>query len=245
MTRLTTDTGLDTIVQTYTPTYSNDGYGNLFKRLYTKSELNVYDMFEYELRTAEIKDKDGNTKFKQENVEVPKGWLDTATKIVASRYFKRKNVKEEYGGNAEGSEQSVKHLVHRVSHTLRSYGEEKKYFNSKEEADIFEDELTYILLSQRAAFNSPVWFNLGLFHDYGIVEKTDDGLYYWDSETDSIKQSKDSYSHPQVSACFINSVGDYMFGDGGPEDHSIFKLVLTEAKLFKYGSGNGTNYSDI
>ena len=242
---MTTDTGLDTIVQTYTPTYSNDGYGNLFKRLYTKSELNVYDMFEYELRTAEIKDKDGNTKFKQENVEVPKGWLDTATKIVASRYFKRKNVKEEYGGNAEGSEQSVKHLVHRVSHTLRSYGEEKKYFNSKEEADIFEDELTYILLSQRAAFNSPVWFNLGLFHDYGIVEKTDDGLYYWDSETDSIKQSKDSYSHPQVSACFINSVGDYMFGDGGPEDHSIFKLVLTEAKLFKYGSGNGTNYSDI
>ena len=228
-----------------TQNYYGNGHEPLFKRFYAQQGQDVYNMFEYELRTAEIKDKYGNTKFKQDNVEAPKGWSDTATKIVASRYFKRKNVKEEYGGNSEGSEQSVKKLVHRVSHTLRSFGEEKKYFTSKEEANTFEDELTYILLSQRAAFNSPVWFNLGLFHDYGIVEKTEDGLYYWDSETDTIKQSKDSYSHPQLSACFINSVGDYMFGDGSPDDHSIFKLVLTEAKLFKYGSGNGTNYSDI
>ncbi len=225
--------------------YSGNGHSKLFERFYTKSGEDVYSMFEWELRTAEIKDKYGNIKFKQENVEVPKGWSDTATKIVASRYFKRKNVKEEYGGNAEGSEQSAKHLIHRVSHTLRDYGEERKYFNSKEEADTFEDELTYILLSQRAAFNSPVWFNLGLYHDYGIVEKTEDGLYYWDPETNTIKQSKDSYSYPQLSACFINSVGDYMFGDGSPDDHSIYKLLLTEAKLFKYGSGNGTNFSNV
>ena len=106
--------------------YSGNGHSKLFERFYTKSGEDVYSMFEWELRTAEIKDKYGNIKFKQENVEVPKGWSDTATKIVASRYFKRKNVKEEYGGNSEGSEQSVKKLVHRVSHTLRSFGEEKK-----------------------------------------------------------------------------------------------------------------------
>jgi len=223
--------------------YNGNGYSPLFNRMYTEPGKDVYSMFEYDLRTAEIRDRYGNIKFRQENVEAPKDWSQTAINIVASRYFKRKNVKPEYGGNAEGGEKSVKKLIYRVANTLRKWGEEGKYFSSKEEADTFEDELTYLLLSQRAAFNSPVWFNLGLYHTYGIIENGT--AFYWDRETNTIKKSFDSYSHPQCSACFIHSVVDTLFGDHGPNDHSIFTLVETEARLFKYGSGNGTNYSSI
>ena len=229
-------------------TNNNHSLGNiaenyLFKRFYTQEGKNVYDMFEYELKTAEIRDKDLKIKFYQENVEVPTEWSDTATKIVASKYFKRKGVKKEYGGNQNGSEQSAKNLINRVSNTIKKWGEEGKYFTSKEEADSFQNELSYILLSQKAAFNSPVWFNLGLFHEYGIIENGE--CFYWNKETNQINKGNDSYSHPQCSACFINSIEDTMFGDHGPDDHSIFKLIETEAKLFKYGSGNGTNFSSI
>lgn len=238
-----TDTSVSPLEKITKSYFSGNGYDSLFNRLYTQEGKDVYSMFDYELRTAQITNERNEVIFSQDNVEVPKSWSDTATKIVASKYFKRKNVGKEYGGNEDQSEQSVKRMVHRVSNTIRTFGEEKNYFSSKEEADTFEDELTYILLSQRAAFNSPVWFNLGLFHDYKIVENG--GGYYWDEKTGTVQESKDSYSHPQLSACFINSVGDYMFGDHGPDDHSIFKLVETEAKLFKYGSGNGSNVSNI
>lgn len=223
--------------------YSGSPDNFTFQRYYTQGDKSVYDMFEYEKKTAQIANSKGEVIFEQKDVEVPKGWSDTATKIVASKYFKRQNVGKEYGGSNDESEQSAKRLVHRVAHTIRNFGEERKYFVSEKEAEVFEDELTHILLSQKASFNSPVWFNLGLFHDYKIVENG--GGYYWDKETGTIKQSSDAFSHPQVSACFINSVGDYMFGDHGPEDHSIFNLVEAEAKLFKYGSGNGTNFSPV
>lgn len=220
--------------------YSDNGSDPLFSRLYTEPGKDVYGMFEYERRVAEIINEHRQVIFRQENVEVPKDWSQTATNIVASKYFRRKDVKPEYGGNSDGGEQSAKQLIHRVSHTLRSWGEQGKYFFSKEEADTFEDELTYLLLSQKAAFNSPVWFNLGLYHDYGIVEKTDEPSYVWDLETNSVKEIFDSYSHPQCSACFINSIEDKLLGP-----HSILELVRTEGKLFKYGSGSGTNWSPV
>jgi len=226
--------------QGYSP---ESGQRSLFSRYYTKDVpegKTVYDLFEYELRTAQIENDKGEIIFKQENVEIPKGWSDTATKIVASKYFRRRDVPESRGGTKGGSEQSVKHLVQRVAHTIRDFGEKRSYFTSKEEAEVFEDELTYILLSQRAAFNSPVWFNVGLFHSYGIFEKVDEPSYYWNHETNNIEETYDSYSHPQASACFINSLEDRLLGPKG-----IYDLAKTEGKLFKYGSGSGTNWSKV
>ena len=215
----------------------------LSTRYYTKSGQNVYDSFEYEKRTAQVRNSKGGVLFEQQDVEVPKGWSDSAVNILASKYFRKKGVSEEDGGTKTGGEQSIKRVVHRIAHTIRTSGEKMNYFASGEEAGIFEDELSYILLSQTALFNSPVLFNLGLSHDYGIVKPG--GLYYWDEETKTVKLSGDAYSHPQVSACFINSVGDYMFGDHGEDDHSIYTLIETESKLFKFGSGTGSNYSAI
>ena len=197
------------------------------KRQFTKPDINPLDIIEYERRTSRIEETSGKIVFEMKNVEVPKTWSQLATDILASKYCRRAGVPE------TGNEDSLKKVIHRISNTIRFYGEEQKYFQSKEEADIFESELSNILVTQKGAFNSPVWFNVGLYHQYNI--KGDGGNYYWDPESNTIKQTKDAFSNPQGSACFINGLNDDLM--------SIFELVKTEAKLFKFGSGTGTNFS--
>ena len=197
------------------------------KRKFTKPNINPLDVIEYERRISRITEPSGEIVFEMKNIEVPKSWSQLATDILASKYCRRAGVPE------TGNEDSLKKVIYRIANTIRFFGEEQKYFQSKEEADTFEAELSHILVTQRGAFNSPVWFNVGLHHQYKI--KGGGGNYYWDPESNTIKQSKDSFSNPQGSACFINGLDDDLM--------SIFELVKTEAKLFKFGSGTGTNFS--
>jgi ribonucleoside-diphosphate reductase alpha chain len=206
------------------------GTGLSFRRFFTRPGIDPLDEIEYEKRTSVIANPDGSTVFKMENVEVPKDWSQLATDIIVSKYFRKAGVP------GTGHETSARQVVHRIAHSLRVAGEELgNYFLSKEDADAFEAELSYMLITQRSAFNSPVWFNCGLHHEYGI--KGSGGNWYWDPETGEIRESQDSYSHPQCSACFIQSVQDDLM--------SIFELVKNEARLFKFGSGTGTNFSRL
>ena len=166
--------------------------------------------------------------FEQRNVEVPKDWTQTATNIVASKYFHGKL------GTPE-RESSVRQLISRVADTIAQWGVEGGYFRSEEDAKNFHDELTHILVRQKAAFNSPVWFNCGLWHKYHRSSQASG--WYWDPATGGIKKETEAYRHPQCSACFINSVQDNL--------ESILNLAKTEGMLFKWGSGTGTNLSPL
>jgi len=199
------------------------------KRLFSKASIPPLEEVEYERRTSRITEPSGEIIFELKNLEVPKNWSQLATDILASKYCRRAGVPE------TGHEDSIKKVILRITNTIRKYGEGQNYFSTKEEADIFEDELSAILVTQKGAFNSPVWFNVGLYHQYNI--KGSGGNYYWDPESNTIKQTKDSFSNPQGSACFINGIEDDLM--------SIFELVKTEAKLFKFGSGTGTNFSTL
>lgn len=206
------------------------GAGLSFPRFFTHPGVDPLDEIEYEKRTSVIANPDGSTVFKMENVEVPKNWSQLATDIIVSKYFRKAGVP------GTGHETSARQVVHRIAHTIRIAGEKLGgYFRSPEDAETFEAELAHMLITQKSAFNSPVWFNCGLYHEYGV--KGSGGNWYWDPETGEIKESTDSYSHPQCSACFIQSVEDDLM--------SIFELVKNEARLFKFGSGTGTNFSKI
>lgn len=204
--------------------------GLKIKRHFTEKNIDAFDMTEYEKRISKITEPDGTVIFEMKDIEVPKSWSQLATDIVAQKYFRKRGVPGE-----SGHETSVKQLIHRVAHTVRIFGEEKGYFASKEDAETFEQELKYLCLTQRGAFNSPVWFNCGLYHEYGIIG--DKGNYAWNFEKGKIEEVDNAYARPQCSACFIQSVEDSLMG--------IFELAKTEAKLFKYGSGTGSNFSSI
>jgi len=204
--------------------------GVRIERLFTTIGVNPLDEIQYEKRSSVISNPDGSVVFRMDDAEVPTSWSQLATDIVVSKYFRKAGVPE------SGHETSARQVVYRVAHTIREGGESLGgYFASEEDADAFEAELTFFLINQRAAFNSPVWFNCGLFHDYGIDGSG--GNWYWDPETGQIKESTDAYSHPQCSACFIQSVKDDLM--------SIFELIKNEARLFKYGSGTGSNFSPV
>ncbi len=200
------------------------------KRRFTQAGLDAFDMIDFETRESRITEPDGKVVFEMTNVEVPTTWSQLATDIIAQKYFRKRGV----DGKA-GSENSAKQTVHRVSHTIRTFGEERGYFASKEDADAFEQELKFMCITQRGAFNSPVWFNCGLYHEYGVVG--DAGNYAWDFAEKKIVEIDNVYSRPQCSACFIQKVDDSLMG--------IFELAKNEAKLFKYGSGTGSNFSAI
>ena len=206
---------------------TRSGRGLRVGRYYTDTGTNPLEAVEYERRNSRITEPSGEVVFELKNLEIPRSWSQLATDILASKYCRRAGVPK------TGHETSAKQVVNRVSSTIRTYGEDQNYFASKDDADIFEAELSHILINQHGAFNSPVWFNVGLYHKYGI--KGNGGSFYWDSDSNTIKEASDSFSHPQGSACFINSVQDDLL--------SIFDLVKTEAKLFKFGSGTGTNFS--
>ena len=184
----------------------------------------------YEKRTSVITNPDGSVVFKMDDVEVPSNWSQLATDIAVSKYFRKRGVP------GTGHETSVKQVVYRIANTIRRAGEDAGgYFADAESADNFEAELSFMLVNQFGAFNSPVWFNCGLHHQYGI--KGSGGNYHWDEPARSIIETEDSYSHPQASACFIQSIEDDLM--------SIFELAKNEAKLFKFGSGTGTNFSRL
>jgi ribonucleoside-diphosphate reductase alpha chain len=198
-------------------------------RVFSVGKTSPFDQVEWERRTAEITDDAGKVIFKQENVEVPKSWSLLATKVVVSKYF--------YGeqGTPE-RETSVRQLIHRICRTIADWGVKDGYFN-KAAGEVFYDELTWLCLNQYGAFNSPVWFNVGLFHQYGVGNQSSRGNWYFNRKTTQTERAKTQYEYPQCSACFIQSVDDNM--------ESIMHLAYSEAMLFKFGSGTGTDLSPI
>ncbi|MFA5763506.1 MAG: adenosylcobalamin-dependent ribonucleoside-diphosphate reductase [archaeon] len=216
------------------------------ERLFTKDGQNVFDLVEYELRESSIRNPDGSIVFKKDNVEVPTFWSQTATDILAQKYFKRARVpkcdangyplkdSKEFGG-----ENSIKQVLNRMVGAWRYWGEQGNMFATDADAKAFEDELKFILLNQMAAPNSPQWFNTGLHYAYGISAPSD-GHYYWDEKTESVILSDDAYARPQPHACFIQKLEDSLMENGG-----IFDLIVREGRLFKHGSGTGTNFSTL
>src|SRR5213596_3016350 len=197
------------------------------ERVFSTASIHPFDQIEWEKRTAEITDDSGKVIFKQENVEVQKSWSVLATKVVVSKYY--------YGEqNTPERETSVKQLIDRVCRTIADWGVKDGYF-SPADGGVFCDELTWLCVNQYGAFNSPVWFNVGLFHQYGISGPANN--WRWDEETRSISRASSAYQFPQASACFIQSVSDDMEG--------IMRLATSEAMLFKFGSGTGTDLSSL
>jgi ribonucleoside-diphosphate reductase alpha chain len=206
-------------------------------RYYTKEGVSVYDLFEYELRSSVIRNPTGDAVFEMHNVEVPKNWSQVATDILAQKYFRKAGVPQADG--TLGGERSLKQVAHRLADCWQQWGNKYGYFASDKDASIFYDELVYSIMSQMAAPNSPQWFNTGLHSTYGITGKPQ-GHYYVDPETSELKKSTSAYERPQPHACFILSVSDDLVNEGG-----IMDLWTREARIFKYGSGVGSNFSDI
>lgn len=189
-----------------------------------------YKQVEWIARESKVKGAEGEEIFAMKDLETPKHWSQLAVDIAASKYLRRSGVP------GTGKETSIRQLIHRVAHTIRSAGEELGgYFRTAQDAAVFEKELTHILLQQKGAFNSPVWFNCGLYHEYGISGSG--GSYSWNPRTNEVEETKDAYKNPQCSACFIQGVDDDLM--------SIYDLIKHEARLFKYGSGSGTNFSKV
>lgn len=211
--------------------------GLAFSRHFTKDDVSPYDQFSYELRSSVIRNPGGDVVFEMNNVEVPSGWSQIATDILAQKYFRKAGVPQADGST--GRETSVKQVVHRLVNCWRSWGEEYGYFASKKDADIFYDELVFSLLNQSCAPNSPQWFNTGLYSSYGI-KGSPQGHFYVGQKTGKLEKSTSAYERPQPHACFILSVKDDLVNKGG-----IMDLWTREARIFKYGSGVGTNFSSI
>jgi ribonucleoside-diphosphate reductase alpha chain len=211
--------------------------GLTFRRQYTRDGVSPYDMFEYDYRTSVIRNPSGEKVFEMTNVEVPKHWSQIATDILAQKYFRKAGVPQPDG--SLGRETSIKQVAHRLADCWRSWGARYGYFGSEQDAQVFYDELVYSILQQSCAPNSPQWFNTGLYNSYGIDGKAQ-GHYFVDPETGKLERSKNAYERPQPHACFILSVEDDLVNDGG-----IMDLWVREARIFKYGSGVGTNYSNI
>ncbi|MEO6455220.1 MAG: vitamin B12-dependent ribonucleotide reductase [Ginsengibacter sp.] len=211
--------------------------GLQFSRHFTKDDISVFDLFEYDYRTSLIKDTKGEIVFQMDNVEVPKQWSQIATDILAQKYFRKAGIPHPDG--SIGRETSIKQVAHRMAHCWRVWGERNNYFASERDAIVFYEELVYCILNQSCVPNSPQWFNTGLFEVYGIKGKPQ-GHYYVDAKDGELKKSTSAYERPQPHACFILSVEDDLVNDGG-----IMDLWVREARIFKYGSGVGTNYSSI
>jgi len=198
------------------------------EQFFSTPGVHPFEQLEWEIRSAKISNDAGEVIFEQDNVEVPASWSQLATKVVASKYF--------YGDTETGRrEHSVKQLIHRVCRTIADRGKKDGYFATGKDAEVFYNELTWLCVNQYGAFNSPVWFNVGLFDVYGVAGSKHN--YHWDPEIRQAVACESSYEYPQASACFIQSVKDSM------ED--IMRLATSEAMLFKHGSGTGTDLSTL
>ncbi|MBU0475650.1 MAG: vitamin B12-dependent ribonucleotide reductase [Bacteroidetes bacterium] len=235
------------------------------KRLFTTPDTSPFNSIEFVKRTSEIKNPDGSIVFKMEDVYVPKSWSQVATDIIAQKYFRKAGVPRLTIKNNEkgvpkwlqpsapdserlealpekerfSSENDSRQVFHRLAGTWTYWGWKANYFDSEEDAKTFYDEHLYMLANQMSAPNSPQWFNTGLHWAYGINGPAQ-GHYFVDYKTEKLTESTDAYTHPQPHACFIQSVRDDLVNEGG-----IMDLWTREARLFKYGSGTGTNFSEI
>ena len=227
MATIPTQTGTQTGNQTSSNNPRSNAPGLAFSRHFTKPGVSPYDEIVWELRDAVIQDFKGRTIFEQKNVEVPADWSMTATNIVASKYLHGLNGTDE-------RESGVRALITRVAESIRDWGIRDGYFASPADANTFYAELAHLLLNQKVAFNSPVWFNVGCDR---LEPNSDAQNWHWNKETGQIEFSVTGYSKPQCSACFINSVQDSL--------DSILTLAKTEGMLFKWGSGAGSNLSSI
>ncbi|WP_395660213.1 vitamin B12-dependent ribonucleotide reductase [Aestuariivirga sp.] len=235
------------------------------ERRYTKAGQAPYAEIEFRRATSEIKNPDGSVVFRLEGIDVPASWSQVATDILAQKYFRKAGVpkalkrveeetvpswlwrsvadqealaalpeKERFTGERSSTE-----VFNRLAGTWTYWGWKGKYFDTEQDARAFYDEMCFMLATQKCAPNSPQWFNTGLHWAYGI-DGPGQGHYYVDSETGRLTKSKSAYEHPQPHACFIQSVADDLVNEGG-----IMDLWVREARLFKYGSGTGSNFSDL
>lgn len=237
-----------------------------FDRHYTKESWNTpYDAIPFEPRKSEIKNPDGSKVFSMENVMVPASWSQVATDIIAQKYFRKAGVPAVMKTVTEKgvpkwlqrrdaddaalvklpenerfrAENDSREVFSRLAGCWTYWGWKNNYFTTEADAKVFYDELCYMLANQMVAPNSPQWFNTGLHWAYGINGPAQ-GHYYADAKTGELRKSEDAYTHPQPHACFIQSVSDDLVNEGG-----IMDLWVREARLFKYGSGTGTNFSDL
>jgi ribonucleoside-diphosphate reductase alpha chain len=223
--------------------------GLTINRFYTKPGEDPLDSVEWTTKDSRITNPDGSIVFEMKDAEVPAGWSQVAADIMVSKYFRKAGVPQvdddgipivdDEGAPVLGPERSARQVITRLTATWRMWGERHGYFASEEDADAFQDELSYMLVNQMAAPNSPQWFNTGLHHAYGITGPAQ-GFWYVDPDTEELLPSPDSYSRPAPHACFIQSVGDDLVNEGG-----IMDLWTREARLFKFGSGTGTNFSNL
>src|SRR6187431_593746 len=235
------------------------------ERRFTKDGQSPYAEIKFRLTTSEIRNPDGSTVFRADDVEVPAFWSQVASDVLAQKYFRKagvparlKRVEEEtvpsflWRSVADEDalaalpekervvgETSSKQVFDRLSGTWTYWGWKGGYFDSDADAQAFFDELRYMLATQRVAPNSPQWFNTGLHWAYGI-DGPGQGHFYVDPFTGKLTKSKSAYEHPQPHACFIQSVADDLVNEGG-----IMDLWVREARLFKYGSGTGSNFSQL
>ncbi len=206
-------------------------------KLFTKNLSSPYDDLTFEVRKSEIRDPDGKLIFSQHNVVVPKDWSQVASDILAQKYFRKTGVPGQNGQT--GGENDSRQVFHRLAGCWKYWGEKCGYFNSETDASNFYDEMCYMLSHQIGAPNSPQWFNTGLHYSYNI-DGPSQGHYYVDETDGEIKKSKSAYERPQPHACFIQSISDDLVNENG-----IMDLLVREARLFKYGSGTGTNFSSL
>ncbi|GMQ92879.1 MAG: hypothetical protein BMS9Abin12_0356 [Acidimicrobiia bacterium] len=223
--------------------------GLSIERRFTTVGVNPYDTVQWSRRDSRITNPDGSVVFEMTDAEIPADWSQVAADIMVSKYFRKAGVPQfdekgtaivdDSGDPVLGPENSARQVIDRLASTWRWWGEENGYFASTHDAQVFEDEIAYMLLHQMAAPNSPQWFNTGLHHRYGI-EGPEQGFWFVDPETEELTASPDSYSRPSPHACFIQSVDDDLVNAGG-----IMDLWVREARLFKFGSGTGTNFSNL
>lgn len=223
--------------------------GLTVSRLFTAKGKDPLKTIDYVKRDCRVTKQDGSIVFEMKDFQTPKSWSQNASDIIASKYARKAGVpqydengnvmKDNKGNVITGAEQSAAQVVGRMTSCWRQWGEKHNYFDSKESADAYEAEMNHMLINQMAAPNSPQWFNTGLYSAYGINGPAQ-GHYYVDPATGEVKKSEDAYSHPQPHACFIQSIKDDLVNEGG-----IMDLWTREARLFKYGSGTGTNFSSI
>ena len=207
------------------------------ERRFTQAGRDPYEGITWEKRTSEIRNPDGTVVFHLEDVVVPSTWSSVATDVLAQKYFRRAGVPQEDG--SLGGERDARQVFHRLAGCWTHWGRQHGYFETEDDAQAFQDELCRMLADQVCAPNSPQWFNTGLHWAYGI-DGPPQGHYFVDPESGRLKKSASAYERPQPHACFIQSVGDDLVGENG-----IMDLWVREARLFKYGSGTGSNFSRL
>ena len=227
------------------------------KRCFTSPNEDAYSSIEFTKTTSEIRNPDGTVVFHLADLEVPAAWSQVASDVLAQKYFRKAGVPSDTKTVKEsgmpsflqrhvptddatfGGETSAKQVFDRLAGAWAYWGWKGGYFSTEEDASAYFDEMRYMLATQRAAPNSPQWFNTGLHWFYGI-DGPAQGHHYVDFKTGKLTKSNSSYEHPQPHACFIQSVSDDLVNEGG-----IMDLWVREARLFKYGSGTGTNFSSL